>query len=285
MRTRSLLLTSALLYGGAVFASRSEAQSSAKVSGSAVYALQYGLLRGFPVSGLIAGADTSRRLDVSLMVWLIRRPDGRNVLVDAGFYREKFMARWKPAEYRKPSDAIGALGLKPEDITDIIITHVHWDHVDGADLFPNARVWLQQAEYDHHIDSAGKVLDRTVDALDAQMLVQLRTAGRLQLVQGDDQEIIPGITVHTGGKHTFASQYVSVQTDSDIVVLASDNAYLYENLATQTPIAQTLDSASNRQAQARMIKMAGTKGVVVPGHDPAVMVRFEKSASGVVRIR
>ncbi|HYW30142.1 MAG TPA: N-acyl homoserine lactonase family protein, partial [Gemmatimonas sp.] len=234
---------------------------------------------------LVAGADTARRIDGALMVWLIRRPDGRNVLVDAGFYREKFMTRWKPADYRTPAAAIASIGLKPEDITDIVISHVHWDHVDGADLFPNARVWLQQAEYDHHIDSAGKVLDRTIDALDATMLAGLRAAGRLQLVQGDAQEVLSGIRVYTGGKHTFASQYVGVQVDSIVVVLASDNAYLYENLATQTPIAQTLDAASNRQAQRRMLQLAGPHGIVVPGHDPAVMEKFAKAGTGVVRIR
>ena len=73
---------------------------------------------------------------------------------------------------------------------------------------------------------------------------------------GTTREILPGLTVHTGGKHTFASQYAAVRTAAGTVVLASDNAYLYENLATRTPIAQTLDSASNRRAQERMLQMA-----------------------------
>jgi glyoxylase-like metal-dependent hydrolase (beta-lactamase superfamily II) len=250
-----------------------------------VYAIRYGTLRDFSLATLVAGADTARRVDVALMVWLVKRADGRNVLVDAGFYRDKFMTRWKPADYRTPSDAIRATGLRPEEITDVIVSHVHWDHLDGADLFPNARVWIQRAEYAHHVDSAGRPRDPAIDSADAAMLARLRRAGRVRLIEGDTQEVLPGLTVYTGGRHTFASQYVGVRTARGTVVLASDNAYLYENLATRTPIAQTLDTASNRRAQERMFRLAGSPRLVVPGHDPAVFVRFPTPGGGVAKIQ
>ena len=251
---------------------------------SEVYAIRYGTLRNFPVASLVAGADTTRRMDVALMVWLIRQPNGRNVLVDAGFYRDKFMQRWKPTDYIKPSDAIRAVGLRPEDITDVIVSHVHWDHMDGADLFPNARIWIQREEYAHHIAEDGRSLDRAVDSLDAAMLAGLRRAGRVQLVDGDAQEVMPGITVYTGGKHTFASQYVSVRTPLRTIVVASDNAYLYENFAKHSPIAQTLDAASNLRAQERMRQLASNARLIVPGHDPEVFVRFPSPGRGVAKI-
>ena len=53
-------------------------------------------------------------------------------------------------------------------------------------------------------------------------------------------------------------------------MLASDNMYLYENLDTHAPIAQTLDAASNLRAQDRMKSLAGEPRLLVPGHDPAV---------------
>ncbi len=250
-----------------------------------VYAIRYGTLRGFPVASLVAGADTARRLDIALMVWLVRRADGRNVLVDAGFYREKFLARWQPADHQRPSEAIRALGLGPEDVTDVIVSHVHWDHLDGVDLFPNARVWIQRDEYAHHVDSAGQPRDRAIDPLDAAMLAQLASAGRVTLIDGDAQEVMPGIRVYTGGRHTFASQYVGVETVDGTVVLASDNAYLYENLTGRRPIAQTLDSTSNLRAQERMLRLAGRPQLVVPGHDPEVFARFPLTGPNVARIR
>ena len=249
-----------------------------------VHALHYGTLAQFPVASLIAGADPARRMDIALMVWLIRAPN-RTVLMDAGFYRDKFLTRWKPVDYVRPSVAIERLGVHPGQVTDIIVSHVHWDHLDGADLFPNARIWIQRAEYEHHIDSAGRPRRSTIDSLDARMLAELRRAGRVQLVEGDSIEIMPGIHVFTGGKHTFASQYATVSTASGTVVLASDNAYLYENLAGHRPIAQTLDSLSNLAAHERMLRLAGEMRRVVPGHDPAVFVHFPEPGRGVARIR
>jgi len=253
-----------------------------------VHALRYGTLAQFPAASLIAGADPARRMDIALMFWLIRSPSdtsGRTVLMDAGFYRDKFLTRWKPVDYVRPSVAIGRLGVRPEHVTDIIISHVHWDHLDGADLFPNARIWIQRAEYEYHVDSAGRPRRSTIDSLDARMLADLRRAGRVQLVDGDSIEIMPGIRVFTGGKHTFASQFATVSTTAGTVVLASDNAYLYENFERQRPIAQTLDSSSNLAAQARMLRLAGDIRRVVPGHDPAVFTRFPEPGGGVARIR
>ncbi len=250
---------------------------------SEVYAIRYGTLRNFPVASLVAGADTSRRMDIALMVWLIKRPDGRMILVDAGFYRDKFIQRWKPADYITPSDAVRAAGVRPEDITDVIVSHVHWDHMDGADLFPNAYVWIQRDEYGHHVDDRGRSLNPAVDSLDAAMLVELKHNGRVHMVNGD-REIIPGVRVHTGGKHTFASQYVSIATTQGTVVIASDNAYLYENLDTRAAIAQTLDAASNLRAQNRMKQLASNDRLIVPGHDPQVFVRFPTPGRGVARI-
>jgi hypothetical protein len=71
-------------------------------------------------------------------------------------------------------------------------------------------------------------------------------------------------------------------------VLASDNAYLYTNLATHTPIAQTFapgDTAVNRQAQVRMERIATSPRLIVPGHDPAIFVRFPTPGNGVARIQ
>jgi glyoxylase-like metal-dependent hydrolase (beta-lactamase superfamily II) len=249
-----------------------------------VYAVRYATLPAFPVRGLVADADSTRTMDLAMMVWVLRAADGRVVLVDAGFYREKFLERWSPVGFVKPSDALALLGITPEDVTDVVVTHVHWDHVDGVDLFPGARVWIQREEYAHHVGEDGGVLDRAVDAVDADMLFDLRRRGKVELVDGDAREILPGITVYTGGRHTWASQYVGVRTTAGTVVIASDNCYLYENLERDVPIAQTLDPASNLAAQRRMRALAGGPDLIVPGHDPAVFTRFPSVAEGVVRI-
>jgi glyoxylase-like metal-dependent hydrolase (beta-lactamase superfamily II) len=259
------------------------ATSATRQATYAVHAVRYATIAGFPVRGLVAGADSARRLDLAMMVWVLR-DEGRVVLVDAGFYRDKFVARWNPSDFTRPSDALAPLGIEPADVTDIVVTHVHWDHLDGADLFPRARVWIQRDEYDYYVAPDGSARQGAIDPDDAAMLSQLRAAGRVELVDGDGREILPGITVYTGGRHTYASQYVGVRTRSGTAVIASDNAYLYENLERGRPIAQTLDSTANLAAQARMKRLATDPRLIVPGHDPAVFERFPRPGNGVAAI-
>lgn len=251
-----------------------------------VYAISYGVIPDFPVASLVAGADKSRRLDIQMMVWLLKGPGGRNILVDSGFYRDKFFKQWTVKDYVRPSEAIARVGLKPDDITDVIITHIHWDHAGGMELFPKATVWIQKDEFTYYTGEAWQQRDTHggIDAEDVLALVRLNTEGRVRLVGGGEQEVIEGVRVYTGGKHTYASQYVGVATKSGTVVIASDNLYLYENLEKHAPVAQTLDAASNLKAQERMKQIASKAELIVPGHDPAIFARFPRPGNGVARI-
>ena len=251
------------------------------------FAVRFGILPAFSVSGLVAGAERDRKLDIPVMVWLLKGSNGRTVLIDSGFYRQKFLDQWKPQNFRTPAAAVEAAGVKPDAVTDIVISHAHWDHVDGADLFPNAAVWIQREEYRYYTGEAWHARNTHggVDADDVLALLKINTQGRLRFVEGDDQEIIPGIRCYTGGKHTRESQFCSVKLASGTAVFTSDNVYLYENFDKHVPIAQTLDAASNLKAQDRAKSLASDPRLLVPGHDPAVFERFERVADGIVRIR
>lgn len=250
-----------------------------------IYAIRYAELPDFPVAGLVKGADPSRKLDIAMAVWLVKG-NGRNILVDSGFYRDQFFKQWKVKDFMKPSDAVALAGVKPEEITDVIITHMHWDHADGMDLFPKAKIWIQKDEYTYYTGEAWQQRNTHggIDRDDVLALVKLNMEGRVGLVNGDSQEIIPGIICYTGGKHTWQSQFVSVEAKDGKVVLASDNMYLYENMDKHVPIAATLDADSNLRAQDRMKQIAASPKLVIPGHDPAMFERFPKVADRVVRI-
>ena len=251
-----------------------------------VYALSYGVYPDFPVSALLTGADKTRKIDLQMMIWLIRSP-GKNILVDTGCYHENVVKGKGIKDLIRASDAIAKLGLSAADITDVIITHMHWDHADGMDLFPNAKIWIQKDEYSYYTGAAWQPGGKSggIEPDDVLTLVKLNTAHKVNLVDGDDREIIDGIKVYTGGRHTFASQYVSVRTASGTVVIASDNMYLYENLEKHAPIAQTFDAESNLRAQDRMKQIASRPDLIVPGHDPLVFVKFPKPGNGVARIQ
>jgi glyoxylase-like metal-dependent hydrolase (beta-lactamase superfamily II) len=251
-----------------------------------VYAIRYGTIPDFSLGSLVAGADRTQRLDIPVMVWLLKGSDGRIVLVDSGFVRDNLVAQWKVKDFVRPSDAVGRLGIKPEEVTDIVLTHMHWDHAGGTTLFPKARVWIQKAEYAYYTGDAWQS-SRThggIEADDVLELVRLNVQGRLGLIDGDGQRPLPGIACYTGGRHTYASQYLVVNTKSGRTVVASDNVYLYENLDKHLPIAGALDFASNLAAQDRMRTQASDVKLIVPGHDPAVFTRFPTVAPGIVRI-
>lgn len=263
-------------------ASRLPALSPSRLSYE-VYAIRYGTLVGFPVWALVQGADTTRRKDLAMMVWLARG-NGHNVLVDAGFYREKFVTQWKPVDFVSPAIAVARAGVKPEEVTDIIVSHVHWDHMDGIDLFPKATIWIQRNEYEHYIGPFPGEVRRDIDSTDAVMIKSLYDQGRVKLVDGDAQEIIPGIKVYIGGKHTWESQFATITTASGTVVVASDNMYLFENLEKHAPIAETYDAASNLRAQQRMTTLASNPRLIVPGHDPAVFLRWPRPGNGIAKV-
>jgi glyoxylase-like metal-dependent hydrolase (beta-lactamase superfamily II) len=250
-----------------------------------VFAIRYATIPDFRVAQLVRGAEPDRKLDIAMIIWLVRG-NGRNILVDSGFYREQFFKQWKIKDFVKPSDALAQLGLKPEDITDVIITHMHWDHADGMDLFPKARIWVQKDEYTYYTGEAWqqKGTHGGIDPDDVLSLVRLNMEGRVTLVNGDAQEIIPGVTCYIGGRHTYQSQYVGVNGKTGTVILASDNVYLYENLDKHVPIAASVDVEANLRAQDRMRQLAGNLKLIIPGHDPAEFERFRTVSEGAVKI-
>lgn len=251
-----------------------------------IYAVRYATLANFPVSSLVAGADRARRLDIAMMIWVLKGADGRVAIVDTGFHRDRYFQQFTVKDFVRPSDAIAPLGLKADAVTDIFLTHMHWDHAGGLDLFPSARVWIQKDEFDYYTGEAwqSRTTHGGIDADDVLEIVRRNTQGKVSFVRGDDETTLSGIIFGIGGRHTWQSQFVAAQTRAHIVVLASDNMYLYENLETRTAIAQTLDAASNIRTQERMRGLASDPGLVIPGHDPAVFDRFPKITTNIVRI-
>lgn len=251
-----------------------------------IQAIRYATAKDVPASMLVVGAPKEETLEIAMVVWLVRG-GGRNVLFDSGFHREKWFTSFPTVDYLRPDEAVALAGVKPEEVTDVVVSHAHWDHVGGVDLFPKATVWIQRQEYAYYTAEAWQPGGRHggIDPDDVKALVQLNTEGRLRLVDGDDVEILPGIRAYTGARHTYASQYLRIAGDPPYV-LASDNCYLERNLAEHRASATftEADVPANLAAQARMISLAGSADRVVPGHDARQFVRFPAEGR-VARIR
>jgi glyoxylase-like metal-dependent hydrolase (beta-lactamase superfamily II) len=239
-------------------------------------AIRYATIPHFPFDELVMGAPKGQQIDIAMIVWLIRG-GGRTILLDSGFHRQKFFKDFEIADFISPDEAVRQAGVAPADVTDVIVSHSHWDHIDGIDLFPNATIWIQKAEFEYYSGAAWQPGGDHggIDPEDILELVGRNTRGQLRLVGGDNVEILPGIRAFTGARHTFASQYIRVEGNPPFV-LASDNCYLYENLRSHRASAtfEPSDAAGNLAAQSRMIELAGSADRVVPGHDPTEFQRF-----------
>jgi glyoxylase-like metal-dependent hydrolase (beta-lactamase superfamily II) len=241
-----------------------------------IQAIRYGVSPGISVGALVVGGPKDEKVDVDFVVWLIRG-GGHNILFDSGFHHEQYFKQWNVTDYLRPDEAVQQAGVKPEAVTDIVISHAHWDHMGGIDLFPKATVWIQRDEYRYYTGDAWQSGGQHggIDPDDIQQLVRLNTEGRLRLVDGDNVEILPGIRVFVGSRHTYASQYLRVDGKTPFV-LASDNVYFYRNLSEHKASAtfSDADHAANIKAQERMIELAGSVDRIVPGHDAQQFQKF-----------
>ncbi len=280
---KKLLLLSLLILSAGLYA-------SAQTPGYKVYAIKFaGSSYPFTAADWSKGGPKTDSVKINFMVWLIKG-NSRNILVDAGFLNDIEDAKeFKVINYIRPDSAIAKLGLKPGDITDIVFSHPHWDHIDGVSLFPNAHIWIQKEDFNFFVSTAWQKGQNNggFNKRDVRTMVDLNMAGRVTLVDGDDKEIIPGIKVFTGSRHTFNSQYVLVNAGTNSIILASDNIWIYYSLDHMVPASDggTLDPAGYVKAMQRMKTMVKDVKYIIPGHDAKVFSKFPAVADGVAEIK
>lgn len=169
------------------------------------YSIQAILLANSPgdsVADFVMGPPRMKKVDTVAVMWLIRGV-GRNILFDNGFHRDRWFKQFPVKDYLPPDEAVRLIGVKPEEVTDVVISHAHWDHMGGIDLFPKAIVWIQKDEFQYYTGPAWQLGGNHggIDPDDVQQLVRLNTEGRLRLVDGDNIEIIPGIRAGRNRAH------------------------------------------------------------------------------------
>lgn len=143
---RFFLAAMALLFGAALPIASGQGQAPAAPQYT-IEAIRYATIPGFPLAQLVRGASRDERLDIAMVVWLIRG-EGHTILFDSGFHRKKWFDQFQVTDFLSPEEAVRQAGVDPAQVTDVIISHAHWDHMGGIDLFPNATIWIQKAEYE-----------------------------------------------------------------------------------------------------------------------------------------
>jgi len=253
-----------------------------------IYALKFASLKfKFPVTVFAVGSTSKDSVQPCYMLYLLKGKNGKNILVDAGFTETPPIYNMQGFNYVRPDDMLKKINVDPASITDIILTHPHWDHIGGIDLFPNAIVWMQEQDFNYFVGTAwqNNIDSSGFNTKDVLKINQKKIDKKLQLVKGDSVEIMPGIRVFTGSKHTYESQYVLVDNGNDKVIIASDNSWLYYNLFNLLPIPLTFDTNAYLQNLIRMKAMVKNVDLILPGHDPLVFSKFPKVIEDVVKIK
>lgn len=213
--------------------------------------------------------------DMDYFIWVLQRGD-QTILVDTG-YDAKEAARRQRSVIREPGAALAEIGIRPEDITTIIVTHLHYDHAGGLEQFPNATIHLQAAEMAYATGPCmcHDVLRMPFTAGHVCEAIKRVYSGRCVFHDGDG-EIAEGVTVHCIGGHSRGLQVVRVQTEAGWLCLASDATHYYENVFERKPFPIVVDTEDMLNGFARLEKLASKRELIIPGHDPLVTQLFPK---------
>ena len=206
-------------------------------------------------------------------IWLLRRGD-EVILVDTGYDAAEATARDRPIRI-DPGAALAPLGLKPSDITRLIVTHLHYDHAGGLHIFENATLHMQAAEMAFATGPCmcHDTLKMPYSASHICEAVRRLFAGKVVFYDGD-AEIAEGVTVHCIGGHSRGLQAVRVRTRAGWMVLASDAAHFYENLWAAKPFPIVVDLENMLAGFETLKKLASKPDLIIPGHDPLVRRYF-----------
>ena len=210
---------------------------------------------------------------IDYFVWLIRHKD-RLVLVDTGFSAEEGNLRGRTMIIH-PVEALRQLGIASTDITDVIVTHLHYDHAGNLTDFPNAIIHLQDREMEY---GTGRCMchvrmqrpfaaEATIDA------VRLVYAGKVRFHDGDGL-LIEGVSMHLIGGHSRGLQVVRLEHDGEVVVVASDALHFARYLADDNAFPLFADYPDVLDGYRTLRRLAGPTGAIVPGHDSCVLTDF-----------
>lgn len=217
-------------------------------------------------------------------IWVLRQGE-RVILVDTGYDAAEADARGRPIQL-DPRSALAPLGITPEAVETVIVTHLHYDHAGGLHLFPNAQLHIQAAEMAYATGpcmchdtlrmpfSSGHICEA----------VKRLYSGKVIFHNGD-AEVAEGVTVHRIGGHSRGLQAVRVLTSAGWLVLASDAAHFYENFQSRKPFPIVVDMQDMLEGFTTIERLASRPELIVPGHDPLVMSSFpHDKADHIVRL-
>lgn len=219
------------------------------MSDYSIWMLEFAWVPDAPTSSLVYGRHNMGTEKLPYCYTLLKG-HGKTILLDCGVnyasHGKEFMDRFNVQNWFPPKDVLAEVGCSPEEITDVILTHAHFDHMGGLELFPNATFHIQQDELAAWVSIMG--LDRrfrwlltATDTGDMLYAVHLAREGRMRGIDGNVDNLFPGIDVRIArDTHTAASQYVIIRNDGktssdDVYTYTGDLLYRHDNMHGGNP--------------------------------------------------
>jgi glyoxylase-like metal-dependent hydrolase (beta-lactamase superfamily II) len=247
-----------------------------------IYALRYATMspRTPHLNYLLPDPHETTAQDLDYFVWLIRG-GGRDILVDTGFNAEEAKLRSRKLTLN-PVEALARFGVNADDIRDVVVTHLHYDHAGNLDRFPNTRFHLQDREMSY---ATGRcmchgVLRHPFSVEHVTQMVRHVFSERVIFHSGEG-EVAPGVTLHCVGGHSDGLQVVRVETARGPVVLASDASHYYANMHRRSPFPILYNLGDMYEGWDIVARLAGHPDRVIPGHDPIVTEIYPRASDKV----
>jgi N-acyl homoserine lactone hydrolase len=206
-------------------------------------------------------------------------------LVDCGFKGAVWFQRYPFYDWEDPATVLGKVGLKPEDVEGIFVTHMHFDHINQIEDFPKAQIYIQREEFNGwsmavNLPSRFKPgqipwVYSSFEPDDMIALAKAEVAGRVTLLDGDT-EVFPGITAHLAARsHTFGTCCWQFSTENGPFIVTGDGVYWYANIENMWPPGYGQGDSFNLLFLYDKVREAvgGDLRRIIPGHDYDIYVK------------
>jgi glyoxylase-like metal-dependent hydrolase (beta-lactamase superfamily II) len=203
-----------------------------------IHVIEFARSKDQPLASLVHGAHADGVVDLPFSFILARNGE-KTVLVDTGFMREgggeAMSVKFGIPHWISPLRMLAAMDVTPEQVTDIVISHAHFDHMGSIDKFPNARVYLQKREMLSWIEAMALppqfgFLTEIINPENLRSAFDASVEHRLNLVDGDVDNLLPGIHVRLGEGHTLGQQFVVIESANGKLVISGDCIYARRNI-------------------------------------------------------
>jgi glyoxylase-like metal-dependent hydrolase (beta-lactamase superfamily II) len=198
-----------------------------------VYVMEFARSKDQPWVDLISGMYDDGVMDLPFSFILAQRGE-RNVLVDTGFMQDHhssgFSRKFGIPNWISPLRMLAELGIAPGAITDIFVTHAHFDHMGSIAEFPNAHIYIQKSELLSWYEAIALPtryghLTAIIDPDNLRSALEASIEHRVTLVDGDKDDVLPGIHARLGSGHTIGQQFILIDTTAGRRVISGDCVY------------------------------------------------------------